>query len=66
MSGKEIRNLIDINNKKIRELSETFILTDEIKKLLDKNDELRSQCEHNFIDGVCEYCDAFEMEVIND
>ena len=60
MSGNEIRLQIDKNNEKIRKALNTFILTDEIQKLMEENDILRSKCEHEFIDGTCKYCDAFE------
>ena len=42
---------------------EKFTLTDEINNLMKENDNLRRQCHHNFIDGVCEYCDSFEGQV---
>ena len=60
MSGKEIRERIDANNARIRRALDKFVLTDEIKKLMKDNDNLRAQCQHHFIDGVCEYCDGFE------
>lgn len=30
------------------------------------NDKLRAQCNHHFIDGICEYCDGFEGAVYED
>ena len=63
MSGNEIRKLINQNNLKIQEKLKTFVLTDDIKVLMAQNQDLRKQCEHHFIDGVCEYCDSFEGEI---
>ena len=61
MSGNEIRIKIDENNEKIRKELDRFVLTDKIKKLMEENDMLRTQCKHHFIDGVCEYCDMLEF-----
>lgn len=63
MNGNEIRTRINLNNEKIRMALEKFTLTDEINNLMKENDNLRRQCHHNFIDGVCEYCDSFEGQV---
>lgn len=60
MSGNEIRARINLNNEKIRIALDKFTLTDKINQLMKENDELRKQCCHNFVDGVCEYCDSFE------
>lgn len=60
MNGNEIREKINNNNEKIRKLLDTFMLTSEIKQLMKDNDELRKQCKHEYIDGVCKYCDEFE------
>lgn len=62
MNGNEIRDKINYNNQKIKELLEKFILTDEIKNLTQENHKLRTICEHNFVDGICEYCYALEKE----
>jgi len=63
MNGKEIRSRINLNNEKIRIALDRFALTDEINNLMKENDKLRQQCQHNFVDGVCEYCDSFEGQV---
>ena len=60
MNGNEIRKKIDENNAKIRKMTTSFVLNPDIRKLLQENDLLRSQCKHEFEDGVCKYCDAFE------
>ena len=62
MNGNEIRKKIDENNEKIREMTTSFVLNPDIRKLLFENDKLRAQCQHEFEDGVCKYCDAFEGE----
>ena len=63
MSGAEIRTRINLNNEKIRQALDKFVLTDEINNLMKENDELRRNCHHNFVDGVCEFCDSFEGQV---
>lgn len=63
MNGNEIREKINNNNEKIWKLLDTFMLTGEIKQLMNDNDELRKQCKHEYIDGVCKYCDGFEGTV---
>ena len=60
MSGNEIRERIDKNNARIQAALNKFVLNKEIQELMKENDSLRAQCPHNFIDGVCEYCDGFE------
>lgn len=60
MNGIEIRSKIDENNKKIKALLSDFLFHPEMKVLMDENDALRAQCQHEFDDGVCKYCDAFE------
>ena len=66
MSGIEIRKKIDENNAKIREELRKFILTDVIKEYMEDNYRLRAQCEHHYVDGVCEYCDGYQGEVYDD
>lgn len=63
MNGQEIRNKIDENNLKIREMLDNFILNPAIQNLLTENEKLRNQCQHSFKYGVCEYCDAFKEYV---
>ena len=64
MSGNEIREKIDANNLIIRSKLDNFVLTDEIKNLLAENETLRNECPHEFIDGICIYCDGFEEDLI--
>lgn len=58
MEGAEIREKIKSNNEQIKSLllSGFFVLNKEIAKLIDENDKLKSECPHNFINGVCEFC----------
>ena len=65
MDGNQIRKQIDENNAKIRQLVNTFVLTDEIQNLMKANDAIRAGCQHQFVDGVCEYCDSFEGAVFD-
>lgn len=62
MSGKDVRTKIDENNKIIRNKLDNFVLTNEIKELLAENEALRTQCPHEFVDGLCIYCDGFEED----
>lgn len=60
MNGTEIRFKIDENNKVIQQLLNKFILNSELKELMDENEQLRKECPHNFVNGVCTYCDVLE------
>lgn len=62
MNGQEIRKHIDENNIKIHTALNKFVLTNEINRLVKENAELRSICNHEFIDGVCKFCDTQERE----
>lgn len=66
MSGNEIRKRINENNARIQAALDKFVLNKEIQELMKENDNLRAQCQHNFINGVCEYCDGFEGAVYDD
>ena len=63
MNGNEIRSKIDENNNKLKALLSDFLFHPEMKKIMDENDALRAQCIHEYKDGVCKYCDAFEGAV---
>ena len=58
MTNLEIHEKIDRNNRIIQDLfnPNSFVLNNTIKDLLKENEELQNQCEHNFVDGYCEYC----------
>ena len=66
MNGNEIRSKIDENNLRIKELLKDFLFHPEISVLMEQNDKIRTQCKHEFIDGVCKYCDAFEGAIYDD
>ena len=58
MSGPEIREQIDRNNKKIQAALNKFVLTDEINQLMKENANLRAECPHKYsTNGFCIYCD---------
>ena len=58
MTNLEIKERIDTNNKRIREIinPDEFVLNNIVRDLLVENSKLQEQCTHNFIDGYCEYC----------
>ena len=62
MTNSEIREQINANNILIETLLDptAFVLNPAVKELFAKNAELQAQCTHNFVDGVCEYCDMEE------
>lgn len=58
MTGKEIKEKIDLNNKAIEQFfgAETFVLDCSIAELLKENDVLSAKCPHEFKNGHCIYC----------
>lgn len=64
MTNLEIKQKIDSNNELIEQLlsPNVFTLNTTIMKLLEENRKLQAQCNHNFVDGYCEYCYAEEQE----
>ena len=60
MSGQEIRERINENNKKIQAALNKFILNEDINKMVKENAELRSICKHEFVNGMCKFCDKVE------
>ena len=58
MTQLEIKEKIDKNNKVIEALfsPNVFTLNNTVAALLAENEQLQSQCEHNFVDGYCEFC----------
>lgn len=58
MTQLEIKEKIDQNNKVIEALfsPNVFTLNNTVAALLAENQQLQSQCEHNFVDGYCEFC----------
>ena len=64
MTNLEIKQKIDSNNELIEQLlsPNVFTLNTTIMKLLEENRKFQAQCNHNFVDGYCEYCYAEEQE----
>jgi hypothetical protein len=62
MTNSEIREQIDANNLMIEALLDptSFTLNVLVKDLFAKNAQLQAQCTHEFVDGVCIYCDTEE------
>lgn len=58
MDSQEIFAFVKSKEKQIEDLIDptTFVLNPEIAKLQKEIDEVRANCKHNFISGVCEYC----------
>jgi hypothetical protein len=64
MNNFEIRERIDDNNVRIRELMtpSDFVLNNDVAKLLEENKQLQNKCTHEFYKGVCIYCDKKEAQ----
>lgn len=61
MNGKEeIRTTINSINERIAFLIDRFILTDEIKQLMERRETIRATCPHEYINGKCKWCDKQE------
>jgi hypothetical protein len=62
MTQLQIKEEIDNNNKLIEALinPSQFTLNNAVRELLARNAELQAQCQHNFVDGFCEYCYLME------
>ena len=62
MSGQEIRKKIDSNNLEMQVLfnPSQFVLNTNVAKLIMENHKLQCECEHEFVDGVCKWCDLEE------
>lgn len=62
MDKFEIRRKIDENNRRIETLlrPDIFVLNREIRSLMEDNKNLQAQCSHDFVDGICVYCDLEE------
>lgn len=64
MSGQEIRQKIDENNRLIEsEVSPAiFVLNKKVSFAIAENQQLRAQCAHKFHNGFCVYCDTPEVK----
>lgn len=58
MTNLEIKQKIDANNEIIQTLlnPSQFTLNNTIRELLEENSSLQKNCNHNFVEGFCEYC----------
>lgn len=59
MNGVEIRKQIDFNNNLIQQslTPNIFTLNNTVATLLAENQKLQQQCQHEFNEGFCIYCD---------
>lgn len=62
MNGPEIKERLELNNKRLETLLRTFVLTDEVKNILKENEELKNICPHNYSEGICIFCGSLEEE----
>ena len=62
MTGLEIFARVKSNKKKIEDLLDysTFVLNPEIVRLEEENKALQSMCKHEFVQGICKFCDKEE------
>lgn len=58
MTGNEIKQKIEENNRKIESLltPSMFTLNNEVSTLLKENENLQKSCDHSFENGFCIYC----------
>lgn len=58
MTGFEIKQKIEENNRKIESLltPNMFTLNNEVSILLKENENLQKNCDHSFENGFCIYC----------
>ena len=56
--SKIIKERIDALNQEIEQLMDptTFVLNPRISEINDEIKTLQAQCDHNFINGICEFC----------
>ena len=56
--SKEIKKRIDELSLEAEQLMDptTFVLNARIGEIDKEIKELQAQCQHNFIDGICEFC----------
>lgn len=63
MHPVEIRNKINFNNERLKELihPNTFVLNTLVFDILKENEKLREQCKHEFdSSGYCIICDFYD------
>lgn len=56
--SKEIKRQIDEINEKVENMIDpcSFTLNPTVVGLMCKISKLQEQCEHHFVNGVCEFC----------
>lgn len=56
--SKEIKMKIDALNQEIEQLMDptTFVLNPRIGEIDKEIRDLQAKCEHNFVNGICEFC----------
>ena len=56
--SKEIKKKIDELSLEIEKLMDptTFVLNPRIGEIDKEIRELQAKCQHNFVDGICEFC----------
>ena len=56
--SKEIKMKIDALNKEAEQLLDptTFVLNPRIGEIDKEIRTLQAECEHNFVNGICEFC----------
>lgn len=64
MTNLQIKEKIDSNNAIIANIlsPNIFTLNSTVANLLEENRKLQAQCQHNFVNGYCEYCYMEEKE----
>lgn len=63
MTGKQIKELIDLKNSRIHLAiaADTFQLNEEVVRLIREIDQLRRRCPHEYgEDGLCVYCGSYK------
>ena len=61
MLPEEIRKGIDNNYLKMNDISiSTFVLDPEMAHIQREIDNLQAQCTHEFVNGICKWCDKSE------
>ena len=56
--SKEIKEKIDALNQEAEQLMDptTFVLNPRISEISQEITELQAKCQHNFVNGICEFC----------
>jgi hypothetical protein len=56
--SKEIKMKIDALNIEAEQLMDptTFVLNPRISEISQEITKLQAQCNHNFVNGICEFC----------